>query len=176
MGVKKTSTIKPTRFRPIKIAMTLAQEFIGELRRRVGQGLDVDEIRMQPYSKGYARQLQRMGERADVVDMWLTGGLVGSVKVLKREQTATRATVIVGPGTGTSPQVQPPRVTRTKSGKRRKVKARATRTGGRSPAWNLLGLYHQEGRGHLPVRRWFGLSPSSRKRLLETFRRSMRPE
>jgi hypothetical protein len=83
----------------------------------------------------------------------LSGSMLGSVAVVEREHTESLSTVAVGLNTGTSPRTNLP----SKTGKKRKP--RGTKGIGRSPSHNDLGLYHQEGMGHLPQRRWLGVSP-----------------
>jgi hypothetical protein len=80
------------------------------------------------------------------VDMLLSGGMLGSVKVVERSDTG----VVIGLGTGTSRVVRPP------AQKRRRQKAKKL---GRGPAHNLLGQWHQDGDGNNPAREWFGVSP-----------------
>jgi hypothetical protein len=80
----------------------------------------------------------------------MSGGMLNSVQVLEREHTETLSVVAIGPDTGTSPRRPLP--PKTKPRKRTKAE-------GRSPSHNDLGLYHQEGMGRLPQRRWLGVSP-----------------
>ena len=89
---------------------------------------------------------------------------------VERSQAGSTARIVVGLDTGTSPQTRlPPKGT----GKR--TKRKSTSAGGRSPSHADLGLYHQEGMGHLPQREWFGVSPDGDASILRQMRDDLPP-
>jgi hypothetical protein len=141
---------EPPRIPVDLIAERVASAVIGHVRERTEQGVDVDGNAFEPYSKAYAEGRARGGRRADPPNLTMSGGMLNSVQVLEREHTETASVVAIGPDTGTSPQRRTP--PKTKPRKR-------TKSEGRSPSHNDLGLYHQEGMGRLPQRRWLGVSP-----------------
>jgi hypothetical protein len=128
----------------VAIAELLAALVIGHIRERCEAGLDIRDKPFAPYSESYRRTLQKLGRSTSPVDMLLSGGMLGSVKVVERDDNG----VVIGLGTGTSRVVRP----QTKQ-RRRQSKL------GRGPAHNLLGQWHQNGDGDLPSREWFGVSP-----------------
>jgi hypothetical protein len=126
------------------IAELLAILVMGHIRERCEQGLDIHDKAFVRYSESYKRALQKLGRSLSPVDMLLSGGLLGSVKVVERDDNG----VVIGLGTGTSRVVRPSSKKRRRQGKL-----------GRGPAHNLLGAWHQNGDGSQPVREWFGVSP-----------------
>ena len=127
------------------IAELVAALVVGHIRERCERGLDIHDKPFAPYSESYKRTLQKLGRSLSPVDMLLSGGMLGSVKVVER----TEDTIVIGLGTGASRVVRPP-------SKRRRARRSA---GARGPAHNLLGAWHQTGEGNLPAREWFGVSP-----------------
>lgn len=125
-------------------AELLASLVIGHIRERCEAGLDIHDKPFAKYSDSYLRTLQKLGRATSPVDMLLSGGMLGSVKVVERNDNG----IVVGLGTGTS------RVVRPQAKKRRRQKKL-----GRGPAHNLLGQWHQDGEGNNPAREWFGVSP-----------------
>jgi hypothetical protein len=126
------------------IAELLAALVVGHIRERCEAGLDIRDKPFAPYSESYRRTLLKLGRSTSPVDMLLSGGMLGSVKVVERSDNG----VVIGLGTGTSRVVRPPSRQRRRQGKL-----------GRGPAHNLLGQWHQDGDGNLPPREWFGVSP-----------------
>jgi hypothetical protein len=129
------------------IAELLAALVIGHIRERCEAGLDIHDKPFAKYSDSYQRTLQKLGRSTSPVDMLLSGGMLGSVKVVERDDNG----VVIGLGTGTSRVVRPPPQKRRRQKKAKKL--------GRSPAHNLLGQWHQDGAGDNPAREWFGVSP-----------------
>lgn len=123
---------------------------IGAIKRRTGKGIDIDGDPFRPYSSAYRRALTEGGEDPSKVDLRLTGGMLNSVKELRRQITDRRATAWIGPDTGTSPRVS------LRDG-------HAKRTGKRGPAHNLVGAWLHYGTHKMPARPWLGLSPKDRK-------------
>ena len=158
--------------RPIKVDLgpalaAAAAVAIGHVRARTRSGVDIDGEQFAGYSGSYILKLTKMGEAAQV-DLLLTGGLLNGVKVLSKTATS----VTIGPGTGTSPQVAPPkqRVSK-KTGKPLKARAAATKTGKRSPPHSLLGLWLHRGTPHMQARRWLGLSAQGKRDVVAAIQR-----
>jgi hypothetical protein len=144
--VSLTKSTPPPRPRvdTVKLAELLASLAIGHMRERCEAGVDTDNRPFRPYSQGYAETRLALGRNASPVDMLMTGGLLGAVQVVERTDTY----VVLGVGTGTSSRRRAPT-----SGNRRKRAGER-----RGPPHNLLGQWHQDGAGHNPRRKWFGVS------------------
>lgn len=171
-----------------KAAKAIGAFVTGHVKERVRKGKDIHDQKFRPYSKSYQRALRAGGESTEV-DLSVTGGFLRSVHV--RDwwvgHNGTRLTVIIGPDSGTSPQVKFRRfrtrggklTTRKKGGKlfrgqdgvvykvgpERHVRGRAQRTGGRSPPHNVLGFWFQHGTKHMKPFPWLGVSPDGNKNL-----------
>lgn len=142
-----------------RAAKVLTPLIVGHIVDRVGKGLDTSGKPFAGYAPLTKDRLARMGEDASHVDLRLTGGLINSVKLLKKEiLDGLVLEMTFGPDTGTSPQVAPPPKL-TKSGKPSKAKPRAKRTGRRGPPHNVLGAWLQNGTSRMPARPWLGISP-----------------
>jgi hypothetical protein len=148
---------EPPRIPVDLIAERIASAVIGHVGERTENGIDIDGQPFAPYSPTYAEARARAARArigseplSSVPNLTMSGGMLNSVQVLEREHTETSSVIAIGPDTGTSPQRRTP--PKTKPRKR-------TKSEGRSPSHNDLGLYHQEGMGRLPQRRWLGVSP-----------------
>jgi len=145
---------RPFKVPAADIAERIASAVIGHIGERTENGIDIHGNEFADYSKDYGEARERSGRRGDPPNLTLSGGMLGSVQVVERSEVGSTARVVVGMDTGTSSQTRlPPKGT----GKRKRRKR--TSAGGRSPSHADLGLYHQEGMGHLPQREWFGVSP-----------------
>lgn len=140
------------------IAELIAALVVGHIRERCERGLDIHDKPFAPYSESYKRTLQKLGRSLSPVDMLLSGGMLGSVKVVERNDDS----IVIGLGTGASRVVRPPSKQRRKLTKEQRQR-RSKRAGARGPAHNLLGAWHQDGEGNLPAREWFGVSPRGEK-------------
>lgn len=171
-----------------KAAKAIGTYVTGHIKSRVREGKDVKDQAFRPYSKSYQRAL-RAGNESTAVDLSVTGGFLRSVHVRDWWVGAngTLLTVIVGPDSGTSPQVNFRRfrtkggklTTRKKKGKlftgadgvvykvgqERTLRGSAKRTGGRSPPHNVLGFWFQKGTKHMKPFPWLGVSPTGNKDL-----------
>jgi hypothetical protein len=151
-----TSGVKVTKRGPqIAIDVNAMLDFlvaaaIGMVQRRTAKGLDVNGNSFAPYSAEYSEQLRAMGESTSV-DLTVTGAYLAGISERSRTVDAATGTAraTIGPGTGTSASVAPPA----------KGRARAVRTGKRSPSHAVLGRYLQMKRPHL------GLSKDEAARL-----------
>lgn len=141
-----TSGVKVTKRGPqIAIDVNAMLDFlvaaaVGMIQRRTAKGIDVDGNAFPAYSRSYQEQLRAMGESTDV-DLTVTGAYLQGIS--ERSRTVDAATGVaratIGPGTGTSASVAPPA----------KGRARAVRTGKRSPSHAVLGRWLQMKRPHL---------------------------
>jgi len=147
------------------IAKVLGPAAVGHVLERVDEGKDTKDKPFAPYSRGYARWLERGGEDTRV-DMRVTGGLMNSLAVREEVIDAKGLTLTVGPGTGTS-EVRAPKTTVAPRGKNKGVPIRRmTKTGKRGPPHNLVGKY-------LDVKRpWLGISPRGMKLLTAIIERA----
>jgi hypothetical protein len=103
-------TVKHTRKLVVdqaKVAKLLGPLLVGEILNAVHEGVDVDGKPFEPYSPAWKAQLAAMGEGLEV-DLRLTGGLLNSIKVLRVEERDGKTVLVIGPDTGTSPEVRPP--------------------------------------------------------------------
>ena len=145
-AVEWKTRVEVDKARALSLVSALA---IGAIKRRTGQGLDIDGKPFRPYSQTYRRMLVEGGEDPSKVDLRLTGGMLNSVAELRRRISGRRATAWIGPGTGTSPAVS-------------LVNGRAKRLGRRGPAHNLVGAWLHFGTAKMPARPWLGLTPKDR--------------
>lgn len=135
-GIKVTTTIKKSRstttFNLHAILDLLVALAVGFIQRRTAKGLDYNGNPFPGYSSSYAEQLRAMGESTKV-DLTVTGAYLADIGERSRtvNESTGSARATIGPGTGTSAQVAPPS----------KGKARAVKTGARSPAHNILARY-----------------------------------
>lgn len=142
------------------VAQAIAPLAVGAIVDRTARGLDIHGRPFRTYSAEHRARLAAMGEAVDV-DLRITGGLLNSVHVQRTEHSGDTVTLVIGPDSGTSPTVAPPK----------KGRLRAVRTGGRGPPHAVLGAWLHYGRGHLPPRPWLGLDPKARARLADEVRR-----
>lgn len=124
---------------------------VGMIQRRTGKGQSWKGGALASYSTSYREQLHEGGELAKV-DLTLTGGYLADIKVLKETEGKDSIALLIGPGTGTSPQVTP-------------NNGHMSPTGERSPPHNILGGYLEYGTGKMPARPHLGLTPEERKRV-----------
>lgn len=91
-----------------KLRKALPPLIVGAIQRRVQEGRDMHGNPFAAYSKKWRESLAAMGE-ADKVDLRLTGGLMGSLRLLRTERNSAQSiTLVFGPDAGTSPHVVPP--------------------------------------------------------------------
>ncbi|MGB1373628.1 MAG: hypothetical protein ACPG6R_10940 [Aequoribacter sp.] len=145
-GIKVT--MKPVRSVSVldhgKLADFFVSRFVSAVVRRTRAGLDTKGRRFKPYSKAYLKELAARGEELGV-DLWRTGGMLGSVNERFRQwkdQGQDNLLVGIGPSSAVSNSGQHNR-----------------------PANNVLGFYHQKGRGHNEKRKWLGLTRRERKEI-----------
>ena len=134
-----------------KMADLVAALAIGHVKKRTREGRDIHDRPFRPYSAMYRAQLAEGGEGTNV-DLSVTGGLLNSVKLLRKDVRKDGFLVRIGPGSSTSPSVH-------------FDGGAAKRTGRRGPAHNILGAWLHYGRGKLPARPWLGLSPQGRREI-----------
>lgn len=168
-GIKRTGNIS---FDFEKIATALAPDVVGHIKRRTASGMDINDKPFTAYSAVYKEQLKAMGEDPSKVDLWLTGGLLGSVHYVGKRIEKERLIMTFSPDTGTSAAV----TARPGSGRARpmskgKAVPVAARTGKRGPEHNVLGYWLHKGKGKLPPRPWLGISPTGMKQLLNKLAR-----
>ena len=162
MTIKRTRTPPRKRIDGAAIARFAGPLIVGHKRERVADGRDIDGRTFLPYSEGYATRRIILGRASAFVDLLMSGGLMGSLKVLEVTEREGVASVVVGLGTGVSRIVRPPP-------KRRRKARGKRRTHG--PPHNLLGRWHQDGAGNNPRRKWFGVSRDGQADIMEILRR-----
>jgi hypothetical protein len=122
----------------------VATQAVGIIQRRTAKGIDSSGQPFAQYSHEYAAELLAAGENTNV-DLTRSGAYLAGISERSRTVTAAHASVVIGPGTGSSPGPN----------------------GQRSPPHPVLGAILENGRGRLPARRHLGLTPEERKRLAE---------
>ena len=132
-------------------AAAIGPVIVGMIQRRTAKGESWKGGRLADYSRSYKEALAEGGESAKV-DLTLTGSYLADIKVLKETVAQDKATLLIGPGTGTSPQVTP------KNG-------HMQQTGDRSPPHNILGGYLEYGTPKMRARPHLGLTPDERRRI-----------
>lgn len=118
---------------------------------RTRRGIDTKGRPFKPYSTDYAKRRLKAG-RSPTPSLWLTGGMVGSFALRSAVKGIDSVALYFGPDASTSPQM-------------RLGSGGAHHTGKRSPPHNLLGWYHQTGKGDLPKRKWMGLTSAEQDKL-----------
>ena len=155
MTVKVTRSGEPmetTLMKRIRAAATaIGPVIVGMIQRRTGKGESWKGGRLADYKQSYKDALAEGGESAKV-DLTLTGSYLADIKVLKETFGQDHARLLIGPGTGTSPQVTP------KNG-------HMQQTGERSPPHNILGGYLEYGTPKMRARPHLGLTDAERKRI-----------
>lgn len=148
----------------------------GMIRTRTDAGVDIDGKPLADYSPEWKETLVAMGEGTKV-DLRLTGGLLNSIKRVKKAIANKMLTLTFAPGAGTSAEVAPPLAAKRAANERAmqrdtamfgvaRNRASMRRTGERGPQWNLLGLWIHRGHKGRPPRKFMGLSPDQRKDVL----------
>jgi len=79
---------------------------VGIVQRRTAAGTAIDGSNFAPYSPAYEQKLALMGESTNV-DLTVTGAYIADIGERSRTVTPERASAVIGPGTGTSAEVQP---------------------------------------------------------------------
>lgn len=151
----------------------VASNAISMIQRRTAKGIDSNGAPFQPYSPLYALQLQAVGEKTNV-DLTRSGAYLAGISERSRTVTADRASVVIGPGTGSSPAMPlpPPYVFDEHKTPEQRAEAfaewkSAPKKAGRSPPHPVLGAYLEKGTATMPARKHLGLTPDERKRLAE---------
>ncbi len=142
------------------ILLRLAMLAIGRIKRRTGQGKDVDGRLFVPYSARYARQRKAAGRNASPPTLLLSGAMLGSMKVLR---ASDREAVIGFEGTGAAV-----RFTRRARSVKARGGGRATHAATETPrriANALKARWNDQGEGRVPRRHFFGLSRQDRRGL-----------
>jgi hypothetical protein len=148
-GVKVTTRGPQAQIDVAAMLDFLVAAAIGMVQRRTAKGIDLDGRPFPGYSEAYAEKLRAMGESTKV-DLTVTGAYLAGISERSRVIDANgNARATIGPGTGTSESVAPPA----------KGRARAVRTGKRSPSHAVLARYLSRKFPHL------GLTADERARL-----------
>lgn len=132
-----------------RFVKTLEVEAVARIQRRTASGFDIFDKAFAGYSTQYTKALVRGGEGTSV-DLSLTGGLLKSVHVVSTTTTGTTTTIVIAPGTGTSPAVS-------------LGGGVAKRTGSRTTSHNEVGYYLHHGTPTMRARPWLALSPKDRR-------------
>ncbi len=160
------------------ILLRLAMLAIGRIKRRTGQGKDVEGRPFKPYSARYAAQRKASGRTASPPTLLLSGAMLGSMKVLR---SSDREAVIGFEGTSAAARftkrARPLRFRgeliasaygpkgRNRYG-RGAVKATHAVTSGTARVANALkARWNDQGEGKVPRRHFFGLSQQDRREL-----------
>lgn len=136
----------------------LAALAIGRIKRRTGQGVDVNGQAFEPYSARYAAQRKKAGRNASPPTLLLTGAMLGSMQVLSND--GERAVIGFA---GSSAKVRFARRAR-KSGK----SAHTFRETNAQIPNAMKALWNDKGSGEVPRRHFFGLSGEDRRELVKT--------
>lgn len=132
-------------------AAAIGPVIVGMIQRRTAKGDSWKGGRLADYKRSYKEALAEGGESAKV-DLTLTGSYLADIKVLKETFGQDKASLLIGPGTGTSPQVTP-------------SNGHMQQTGERSPPHNILGGYLEYGTPKMRARPHLGLTEAERKRI-----------
>lgn len=144
-----------------EILRRLAMLAIGRIKRRTGQGKDVEGKAFAPYSKGYAKQRTQAGRNATPPTLLLSGAMLGSMKILR---STSQEAVIGFEGSAAATKF----TKRARPSKNRKTGARVTHSvgaGSKRVANALKARWNDQGEGKNPRRHFFGLSPEDRRAL-----------
>ena len=148
----------------------VAAQAVGMVQRRSAKGVDMHGSTMQPYSPLYAMQLRSVGENANV-DLTRSGAYLAGISERSRVVSADGGSVVIGPGTGTSPTMPlpPPYVFSESKTPEQRADAfadwkAAPKKAGRSPSHNQLARYLSVKRPHL------GLTADEMKRIAAAVR------
>jgi hypothetical protein len=136
-----------------------ATDAIGRIQRRTAKGTDMHGRAFRSYSDEYAKKRDDDGRNASPVDLTFTGGLLASVRILRVVDRVGKIAALIGPGTGTSPEIG-----WRKTGGSGAYKSH--RTGRRGPSHNLVGRWLHEGRTRGQARPWLGLSEADRRAVI----------
>lgn len=137
----------------------LAMLAIGRIKRRTGQGKDVEGKTFVAYSKGYAKQRQQSGRNVSPPTLLLSGAMLGGMDILSAD--GQRA-VIGFKGTAAAAKF----TKRTRSVKHGKTGASVTHAvsqGTVRVANALKAAWNDRGEGDNPRRHFFGLSREDRR-------------
>lgn len=143
------------------ILVRLAALAIGRIKRRTGQGKDVEGAAFKPYSRRYAKQRRTSGRNDSPPTLLLSGAMLASMKVL---QSSGEAAVIGF--SGSSPAV---RFQRRKAAAKTRTGTKVTHTfaeQNKQVANALKAAWNDRGEGKVPRRHFFGLSREDRTFLL----------
>lgn len=163
----------PTRLDVGAVLDWLAVQAVGMVQRRSAKGISSNGTPFRSYSSLYAMQLESVGENAKV-DLTRSGAYLAGIKELRRsvDPGGSRGYVVIGPGTGTSPEMPlpPPYIFSPDKTPEERAEAfddwrHAPKRPGRSPPHNVLGGYIENGTSTMPARPHLGLTPDERKRL-----------
>ena len=157
------------------ILLRVAMLAIGRIKRRTGQGKDVEGASFKPYSARYASQRRRSGRNPAPPTLLLSGGMLASMKVLR----SSGQSAVIG-FEGSSASLKFARRTRTVSVNqgvmgRSKVKVFSAnkKSGATHPCAEtekrtpnaLKARWNDQGEGKTPRRHFFGLSKADRREL-----------
>jgi len=106
MGVTITKRGKEPKWNAKRAAQIIKAFVPGAILERTNAGIDMNGRAFAGYSTSW-RETLALGGEDPKVDLRLSGGMMNSVKAREMIITATTATVITAPDTGTSPEVRP---------------------------------------------------------------------
>ena len=160
-----------------RILVRIATLAIGRIKRRTGQGKDVDGQPFAPYSRRYARQREQSGRSSKPPTLLLSGAMLASMKVLQSD--ATKAVIGFSGSSARGKFTKRTRKVRTDNGQglgtRRVTMATKTKSGSTHTfqaqdtqiANALKAAWNDRGEGHTPVRHFFGLSREEKRELVK---------
>lgn len=158
----------------------LAALAIGRIKRRTGQGLDVNGSKFTAYSAGYATQRKAAGRNADPPTLLLTGAMLGSMQVLTND--GERAVIGFAGSSAKVSFAKRKRVLRGKAYARREkvggvwvtrkkgdvIATHTFRETNQQIPNAMKALWNDRGGGKVPRRHFFGLSKDDKRELVRT--------
>jgi hypothetical protein len=143
------------------ILRRIADAGMGRIKRRTGQGKDVDGAPFAPYSTRYAKQRRQAGRNDKPVTLLLSGAMLASMQVVQGGPDK----VLLG-FTGTAAATRFTKAVRPRKDRRTGAKITHSVSASTARVANALkAQWNDKGEGHNPRRHFFGLSQEDRRAL-----------
>jgi len=91
-----------------KFGKRMALEMIGRIMLRTSRGRDWKNKPFRPYTPDYAKLRAKKGLTPDLVDLRVTGDMLGSISLVRIDEQPQGMRLLIAPGTNRSRQGGPP--------------------------------------------------------------------